>query len=585
MSSKIRQWCDNAWQVIEQLPGVTSEEILASWMTHSKHESLVVTLFGPYDSGKSSLLKRLLVDGNQAIPYWLTVSGRRETFELMEVPLMGMTFRDIPGIAGGNENHSRLAMDAIMTTDIILIVLPPQLVTSEREVISQVLNGERFGCKTYIAFAPKGLPIILSRMDEAGAMPRDDMDGYRSLVRRKCEEFEDYARGSGVSDGIVSIFPLAADPFGLIGNAVPKDSAEYDADRNWDGIADLTLYLGEQLKNKDDHRLRSEVRFLGRTLLSTIQGLQQLSEEYRVSVESATNEKMSYELFEKKLAALLSAAKSDLDRCIEEEVSAATRRGAADVNEMRDQINGRLEETIGRWMNGHEAGLQSLLRELDAESKTRHERPSWNKFKDILTGKSVDTEPKIKDKKTKDVLERADKISKLLHKGFREIQPIRIGMSLEKAKDELARLQNLGSFEKYVEQTRKGAARLQDADHILKSKRAVLLDKGFGVAIPAILELAGIISDVWSDHKETQKRFERREALRKMIHESSNNLAEKAWELWRTEGLPIAVENVIKEAKTNIENILEELESKKNAVDKSLKSVEKCKKSLDDLSD
>jgi hypothetical protein len=70
-----------------------------------------------------------------------------------------------------------------------------------------------------------------------------------------------------------------------------------------------------------------------------------------------------------------------------------------------------------------------------------------------------------------------------------------------------------------------------------------------------------------------------------MIHESSNNLAEKSWELWRTEGLPIAVENVIKEAKTNIENILEELESKNNAIDKSLKSVEECKKSLDDLSD
>jgi len=147
---------------------------------------VVVTLFGPYDSGRSSLLKRLFVDDGKPVPDWLTVSGRRETLEPQEVSVAsvaGLVVRDVrdtPGIAGGNELHEAIAKEALLLTDAIALVLPPQLVTSvtsDRESLVGAFNGRRFGCAARSAFAERGLPIVLSRMDEAGAMPRDDSRG------------------------------------------------------------------------------------------------------------------------------------------------------------------------------------------------------------------------------------------------------------------------------------------------------------------------------------------------------------------------------------------------------------------------
>ncbi|MCC6644963.1 MAG: GTPase domain-containing protein [Polyangiaceae bacterium] len=167
---------------------------------------MVVTLFGPYDSGRSSLLKRLFVDDGKPVPDWLTVSGRRETLEPQEVSVAsvaGLVVRDVrdtPGIAGGNELHEAIAKEALLLTDAIALVLPPQLVTSvtsDRESLVGAFNGRRFGCAARSAFAERGLPIVLSRMDEAGAMPRDDSRGYRELVERKQRELSDLLRSEG----------------------------------------------------------------------------------------------------------------------------------------------------------------------------------------------------------------------------------------------------------------------------------------------------------------------------------------------------------------------------------------------------
>ena len=50
----------------------------------------MVTFFGPYDSGKSTLLKRLLVDEGCKVPDWLTISPRPETFEQNKIEALGV---------------------------------------------------------------------------------------------------------------------------------------------------------------------------------------------------------------------------------------------------------------------------------------------------------------------------------------------------------------------------------------------------------------------------------------------------------------------------------------------------------------
>jgi hypothetical protein len=84
--------------------------------------------------------------------------------------------------------------------------------------------------------------------------------------------------------------------------------------------------------------------------------------------EAAANETTAHELVQERLRALLGTARADLDKRIEEEVSAASRRGAADVKELRDSVLGRLEESLERWSKEHDAALDVLMREADGES-------------------------------------------------------------------------------------------------------------------------------------------------------------------------------------------------------------------------
>lgn len=198
MKEALRCWCERAWTELASLPGGVGDDVRRRWDAYAARDGVVVTFFGPYDSGKSSLLKRLLVDDGQSVPDWLTVSGRRETFEPHEAALRRVVVRDTPGIAGGNELHDAVAKEALLLTDAIVLVLPPQLVTSDREFILAVLTGHRFGCPPTSAYPERGLAVVLSRMDEAGAMPRDDMAGYRALVQRKHEELSELFRTEGI---------------------------------------------------------------------------------------------------------------------------------------------------------------------------------------------------------------------------------------------------------------------------------------------------------------------------------------------------------------------------------------------------
>lgn len=572
MKDRFREWCDEAWATVQETPGGVGAELRARWEAHAFRDHVVVTFFGPYDSGKSSLLKRLLVDDGRPVPDWLTVSGRRETFEPKEVLVLGLVVRDTPGIAGGNELHETIAMEALLLTDAIVLVLPPQLVTSDRESLVAVFNGRRFGCAARLAYAEHGLAIVLSRMDEAGAMPRDDSRGYRELVERKRKELSDLLRSEGGAEDVVVVHAVAADPFGLVGNGQPSGREEYDADRSWDGIAGFTDFLENLTGRKDELRQHAEVRFLAAEISSIRGAVEAMAFENQIAAEAASNEATAHQLVQERLRALLGAARAELDLQIEEEVSAASRRGAADVKELREVVLGRLQEGLDRWAKQHDAALEALMREADLELQVRRTRPAWKKLAEVLG----DTEPApeaSKGKEARQTVDMAQKLTKTLHKGFREAQPAVIGMPLEKARQELQKLRQAASFEEYAKQAKKGTTRLKDAAHAAQARRAVLMDVGFDVALPAILELGGLLAEAWSENKSVEHRAKRREEVRKVIEESTKRLADRAWSLWRDEGMPSVLEAALKAVKESAEAAAESLRSEGRTITTTLERL------------
>jgi hypothetical protein len=576
MNAGPRDWCDRAWSTVSSLPGTIGKDLRARWDDHAKRDELVVTLFGPYDSGKSSLLKRLLVDDRRPIPDWLTVSGRRETFETREAAVLGVVVRDTPGIAGGNEQHERAADEALLLTDAIALVLPPQLVTSNRDSIVAVLNGTRFSCPASVVYGSRGVVVVLSRMDEAGAMPRDDEAGYRALVRRKREEFGDLLKSENVNEETVAVHAIAADPFGLVGNAVPSGPQEYDADRGWDGLGELAASLRGLTARKTEFRLRSEIRFLGAELTALASSLEAMASETRIAAEAASNEAMSYGLVQDRLRAVLRAARADLDRRIEEEVSTAARRGAADINELREAILGRIEAALDRWTNQHDSALQALVREADTEMGVRRTRPAWGKLREVLGGEGLSPkrDPGESGRKgPRATFDKVQRLTKILHKGFREAQPLTLGMPLDKARTELQRLQGVGSFEEYAKQVSRGSNRLRDAAHVAQARRALLIDAGFEVALPVLLELGGLLGELVVEHKAVQQRAKHREETRRVVEEASKKLALSAWSIWCHEGTPGAIEHALHEAQAAAERTAAALATETQTISSALAEV------------
>lgn len=543
---ELRKWCDEAWLLVGSALDPAPGDLRAQWDPYASRDELVVTLFGPYDSGKSSLLKRLLVEEGLPVPDWLGVSGRRETFEVREASLGWAVVRDTPGLAGGDELHERLTEEALLLCDLIFVVLNPQLVTSEQETFAAVLTGRRFGLNGGAAFATRGLPVLLSRMDEAGAMPDVDPEGYVDLVARKKEELEAFVRAKAGDLDVLWIHAVSADPFGSVGDDVPSSVRDYGGHGSWDGVADVAGYLKEATNRRGDLRLHAETRFLGKALSGAADALGRLEIQSALASDAAVAAVDAHRLQGKRLAALLAAARTDLDRRIEEEVAGATRRGAADAKELRSLVATRLERALSRWAEEHNAGLEELARDIDADLEVRRARPSWKLLDGMLDSIDDASDAGGERKGTRQDLDGLRKAAKAVRGGFQEAQPLVLGMSLQKAREELLALRKAGGvFDKYKEEAGRRASQLADAAHAEQAQRAILIDVGLGSALPAMLEIGGLLMESLSENRAVEARSRRREELRAVVSAASREVGEGAWRLWTQEGAPAGLEKAL----------------------------------------
>jgi hypothetical protein len=571
MNAQIENWCARSWNALGQLPGSIGGDLKSEWSAHQKREHPSVTFFGPYGSGKSSLLKRLLVDSGLPLPEGLTISARRESFELCEVQINGLTVRDTPGIAGGNAVHEQVALGALPSSDVIVIVLPYQGVTSEKALLLSILDGSRFGCSPGFAYASKGCAVVLSRMDEAGVDPRSSMGEYRTLIDRKMRELRDLLRNT--PEDLLSAHAVCADPFALIGNARPEGRYEYDTGREWDGVEQFREFLGGLPARHQELKQHSEVRFLGGKLLEILEELRKLAAAREISIREWEHEAAANGLSINRLLGERDAARASLSRCIEEEIESAARRGATDATQLGKEVLKRLESRFQMWADVSEADLKKFLREADSETKTRWKRPSFENLVQSLGVESPSDDETQQSSRGKGRTAPISKIGNLMHKGFREFQEWRIGMPLTKAASEVQNLKSAGSFEKYLDQF-KGKALLRDVQHAEIVENAVNSTKFMDVAVPALLELGPLLGEVIADAAAVKNRQENRERVRSTIRQVAGEFEEQAWLQWWVQGVPEAALESFKEQQSNAEKSAEALGLELEAIERTIESFE-----------
>lgn len=244
------RWLDNA---LEQCAG--DEEALS---TLAELKRIVdagkprLHIIGDYNAGKTSFIKRLLIDSGGDVPSTLEVRADPTTVLAKEYEWNDMTIVDTPGFQSGDTSHTEEAYRALPDASAIIYLFQPNLIVGDDSSLIDVLRGNRD-----LGLVPKRSRtfFIINRADELGVDPELAPEAYFQLVERKKTELSLALRSRGIEVDPGDIFCMASDPYGLVGNRIDVDSSAFDPYRSWDGFH----YFMSELNKLKGRVLRSGV--------------------------------------------------------------------------------------------------------------------------------------------------------------------------------------------------------------------------------------------------------------------------------------------------------------------------------------
>jgi len=193
-----------------------------------------IVLVGDTNAGKSSFVKRLLLEAGCPVPDSLRVGARPVTERTMEYAWEDVILVDTPGLQGGNHQHLQTALAALPESAAIIYLFQPNLVLGDEPALLKALQGsreKRLIPKLETAF------FVINRSDELGADPASNPDLFAQLFRRKVTELKAALSSRGLSVLDAQVTCMASDPYGLVGNRSEVESSELASTRFWDGFA------------------------------------------------------------------------------------------------------------------------------------------------------------------------------------------------------------------------------------------------------------------------------------------------------------------------------------------------------------
>ncbi|PND54719.1 hypothetical protein CRM90_26500 [Mycobacterium sp. ENV421] len=369
--------------------GIEADE---QWQLFASISEPVVTVYGAYDTGKSSLLRRLIVDSGVEVPEWLTISARHETFEVNEVRAAGCLLRDTPGFVTGADDvradmNTQLANAAVDLTDVAIVTVTPQLATAEFPALQALVRR---------AWDPGSLWFVISRFDEAGVDPESDPDGYRERAKRKTEEL----RSALDLDDAVPVFVVSQDFAQMVGSERNPGPQMWDDFRGWDGMAELQgalINLGSG--NGSSLRASAAQRFWRRAVGNSLDGLNVEVAKY-LDHENFSEEGLQLrQSWLAQLEALQKSADADLRGKISECIGQAV-----DDQRDADAIQRSLKTSIDFWYGLQERSVEKLLRNVDDTIALEKQRPSWKKLETLAESIRVQADRSTSAKETTEVI-------------------------------------------------------------------------------------------------------------------------------------------------------------------------------------
>jgi len=503
--SETATWRSAVTDQVRVVAGDWVDEAAAEWERFAAEPGVQVTVHGGYDAGKTSLIKRLLVEDGTPLPDGLAVGAKPTSDAVQRIASDGIVWVDTPGTAAGNVDHDSLAESALTCADAVLVVLSPQMLSGDQDVLRSVLDGSRYNPEATRPLFPVGsLVIAVAQMDRAGVSPWDDLDGYRRLLDRKGAELR-AALGPAADVVAGHVHFVAADPdqAGLDEHPTREDYAGNEA---WDGIAGLRADLRALLERRAQLRVAAGVRYWSwvadrtRDKAADERGLLD-----KVLDEGARHDKV-VRLYLDELDAIDHAARSRLrEKIYDELLSGVVPPDGRDAQ--RAVIEDTLDDAIDAWLAEWSGKLDELARRASTEQRVRAQRPGSAALREHLDDLfTAERPPQAPSRPAVDqLLQRLDEhVKTVARAGFHALH----GKSVEEARAELAGLQM-----RTGEAT--GATLLsgtEHADHVSKSLARLA---AFETVLPVVVELTTVVVDDVLDKRAEQRRAELRGELRR----------------------------------------------------------------------
>ncbi|NUU18471.1 GTPase domain-containing protein [Cellulomonas humilata] len=362
-----------AW--ISEAAGAAALDVLDSrWAEFLSYGQPVVTLFGAYDTGKSSILRRLVVDSGQPIPDWLTVSARHETSVSSLIEVDGCLVRDTPGLSPEGQDarslkNSDAARASLGLTDVLLVTLNTQLPTGERpELLATLAAGWPVSCVWF----------LISRADEGTVDPASDQIGFQEWAERKRQEL----RESLALDADSPIHVVVPDYAGLGAFEPQPEPATWDISRAWDGMDTLSNALS-QLSNDEltSSRAAAEQRFWSIAVGQRLTGLRAELAELTMSSDVATSSLRRATVYLKRVDALVDAARVSLGGAIDSAIRRTLNGPQIDETSIREAVDPVLSE----WWHEQQAQLARIRQDAIQAFVTERSGRGWAQLESLYS--------------------------------------------------------------------------------------------------------------------------------------------------------------------------------------------------------
>lgn len=199
-----------------------------------------IALVGDYNSGKSSLVKRLLIEAGRPVPPDLVVGAKPTTAEARSHDVDGAVLIDTPGMQSGVADHEERALEILGEAAVILMTFHPNLVLGDTRLLAAVAEGTPLTPPRH-----DHAVALVNRADELGVDPRISPEEFGRLCARKREELVSALERHRMPIPPTRTWCMASDPFGLVGDSQNVTADSYADNADWDGVDVLIRGLHE----------------------------------------------------------------------------------------------------------------------------------------------------------------------------------------------------------------------------------------------------------------------------------------------------------------------------------------------------